>query len=695
MPPIEDDQGDQNVLKILVATDIHLGYCEKDAVRGNDSLVTFEEIMENAKKHEVDFVLLGGDLFHENKPSRKILHGCLAILRRYCMGDKPVQFEFLSDQSVDFKHCQFPVLNYEDPNLNISIPVFSIHGNHDDPTGQGNLCSLDLMHTAGVVNYFGKTTSLEGIQLSPLLLQKGNTKLALYGLGSIRDERLHRLFVHKNVTMLRPREDKDDWFNLFVIHQNRSKHSATNYIPEQFLDDFLDLVIWGHEHECRIDPEWNSIQNFYVSQPGSSIATSLSESETAPKHIGLLHIRGKDFKMSKIPLETVRQFYMQDVVLGDTSLNPADHDVVKKVEAYCQEIVESLLDKAELEHTGNNKQDKKPLIRLRVDYSGGFEPFNLNRFGQKFVDRVANPKDLIQFHKKKTISKKESKEDLEELKGIRVENLDTSRVEDMVKDYFAKADQKLQLQVLTERGMGEAVQEFVDKEEREAIKELVIFQLEKTQKYLKNKHIMEELIDEEVCRFREERKKKKEEDEEVKEALKRAQQKRPETQDDNRFSDNADQDEMDSDGDKSTISESSSYRGRGKRGNEVKPTRGSRGGGRGSRGGKGRGNVSGVESRGSSSLLDTFMYKPSAAGQLSASSFTNVAGKKSKQNLISDEEVDIIVSDTSDEDPFDIPSSSRKQQRGAANTSMRGTISKKRGVVFDSDEEMQTRKRKR
>lgn len=31
--------------------------------------------------------------------------------------------------------CRFPWVNYQDENLNISIPVFSIHGNHDDPTG--------------------------------------------------------------------------------------------------------------------------------------------------------------------------------------------------------------------------------------------------------------------------------------------------------------------------------------------------------------------------------------------------------------------------------------------------------------------------------------------------------------------------------------------------------------------------------
>ena len=26
-------------------------------------------------------------------------------------------------------------VNYENPNMNIGMPVFSIHGNHDDPTG--------------------------------------------------------------------------------------------------------------------------------------------------------------------------------------------------------------------------------------------------------------------------------------------------------------------------------------------------------------------------------------------------------------------------------------------------------------------------------------------------------------------------------------------------------------------------------
>ena len=198
----------------------------------------------------------------------------------------------MSDQAVDFGHTPFPFVNYEDPNLNVSIPVFSIHGNHDDPTGTGQLCALDLLSTAGLVNYFGKYTNLTQMDLSPVLLRKGSTSLALYGIGSIRDERLHRMFVNKSVSMLRPREGQEDWFNLLVLHQNRVKHGATNHIPEEFLDQFLDLVFWGHEHQCLVDPSWNNLQKFYVTQPGSSIATSLSQGEADKKHIGLLLIRG-------------------------------------------------------------------------------------------------------------------------------------------------------------------------------------------------------------------------------------------------------------------------------------------------------------------------------------------------------------------------------------------------------------------
>uniref|UniRef100_A0A8C3JNM6 Double-strand break repair protein n=1 Tax=Calidris pygmaea TaxID=425635 RepID=A0A8C3JNM6_9CHAR len=438
-----NSQDDEDTFKILIATDIHLGYLEKDPVRGNDTFVTFNEILDHAQKNEVDFVLLGGDLFHENKPSRKTVHSCLESLRKYCMGDRPVQFEILSDQAVNFHYSKFPWVNYQDRNLNISIPVFSIHGNHDDPTGADALCALDILSCAGLLNHFGRSTSVEKIDISPILLRKGRTKIALYGLGAIPDERLYRMFVNKQVTMLRPKEDEDSWFNLFVIHQNRSKHGATNYIPEQFLDDFIHLVVWGHEHECKIAPSQNEQQCFYVSQPGSSVVTSLSPGEAVKKHIGLLHVKEKKMKMQKIALETVRTFHMEDIVLADHPdlFNPDNPKVTQAIQAFCMEKVELMLDDAERARLGNPRQPEKPLIRLRVDYTGGFEPFSVHRFSQKYMDRVANPKDIIHFFRHRE-QKEKNENDLNfgKLVSRPASEGMTLRVEDLVKQYFQTAE---------------------------------------------------------------------------------------------------------------------------------------------------------------------------------------------------------------------------------------------------------------
>ncbi|KFO61511.1 Double-strand break repair protein MRE11, partial [Corvus brachyrhynchos] len=683
---------DEDTFKILVATDIHLGYLEKDPVRGNDTFVTFNEILDHARKNEVDFILLGGDLFHDNKPSRKTVHSCLESLRKYCMGDRPVQFEILSDQAVNFHHSKFPWVNYQDENLNISLPVFSIHGNHDDPTGADALCALDVLSCAGLLNHFGRSTSVEKIDISPILLRKGRTKIALYGLGAIPDERLYRMFVNKQVTMLRPKEDEDSWFNLFVIHQNRSKHGATNYIPEQFLDDFIDLVVWGHEHECKIAPFQNEQQRFYVSQPGSSVVTSLSPGEAMKKHIGLLHVKGKKMKMEKIALETVRTFHIEDIVLADHPdlFNPDNPNVTQAIQAFCMEKVELMLDNAERERLGNPRQPEKPIIRLRVNYAGGFEPFSVHRFSQKYMHRVANPKDIIQFFRhREQKEKKDIDLNFGKLVSRPAEGM-TLRVEDLVKQYFQTAEKKVQLSLLTERGMGEAVQEFVDKEEKDAIEELVKFQLEKTQRFLKERRTdaEEEKIDEEVRKFRESRKKNtEEEDKEVREAMIRARAHRSE--DEVLVAASSDEDSMDtemigtgnpSDGLSSTLS-----RGRGRARGRARGARGQNSTARGSFR-RGRGTTS------QESASSSRSYKPVSVPAKNMSIMDAFRSSKTDHSLNSFQSYseDIIDVDSDPEDTSFVPPSSKVNQRLPTTSSLskRGSQSQaSRGVDFESDED--------
>ena len=61
----------------------------------------------------------------------------------------------VSDQSVNFPHRA--QVNYEDPNYNVQLPCFAIHGDHDDPGGEGGLSALDILSSANLLNYFGKT----------------------------------------------------------------------------------------------------------------------------------------------------------------------------------------------------------------------------------------------------------------------------------------------------------------------------------------------------------------------------------------------------------------------------------------------------------------------------------------------------------------------------------------------------------
>jgi hypothetical protein len=91
-----------DILKILVASDMHLGYGERDPIRGEDSFETFAEVFQIALEQQVDMVLLAGDLFHDNRPSRKSLQRCMEVMRDYCLGDRKVDMEVVSDQHRNF-----------------------------------------------------------------------------------------------------------------------------------------------------------------------------------------------------------------------------------------------------------------------------------------------------------------------------------------------------------------------------------------------------------------------------------------------------------------------------------------------------------------------------------------------------------------------------------------------------------------
>ena len=75
-------------------------------------------------------------------------------------------------------------------------------------------------------------------------------------------------------------------------------------------------IIWGHKTDTPnvCEQESGSADtNFHVVQPGSSVATALSEGESRPKHVMVLEILKEAWRTVKHPLNTVRPFFFRSV----------------------------------------------------------------------------------------------------------------------------------------------------------------------------------------------------------------------------------------------------------------------------------------------------------------------------------------------------------------------------------------------
>ncbi len=185
----------------------------------------------------------------------------------------------------------------------------------------------------------------------------------------------------------------------------------------------MDLIVWGHEHECIINPRFNPEMSFHVMQPGSSVATSLVPGEAAPKHVAVLSITGRDFKVQTHRLKTVRPFVMKEIILaqekGMKALAKKDNNR-SEITRYLEGIVNDLIDQAktdwlQMQDDADDDEEREvplPLIRLRVEFSapdgGRFEVENPQRFSNRFVGKVANLNDVVQFYRKKTTATRES-----------------------------------------------------------------------------------------------------------------------------------------------------------------------------------------------------------------------------------------------------------------------------------------------
>lgn len=448
-------------MKILITSDNHLGYKERDAVLSEDSYTTFDEILYTAKERRVDLVVLGGDLFHESKPSKDCLNRTIGLLKKYCIGE--TRSSLRSNGA----------LNVQDENVNVSIPVVAIHGNHDDPTGVNMVSPIDILHSSGLVNYIGKSKQMDKVDVYPLLLEK-EYKIALYGLGHIKDRRLYRIFTEGRITFHKPTDYKS-WYNILLVHQNRIPREK-EHLPTKLIDDFFDLVVYGHEHESLVVKD-----KFIILQPGSTVRTSLCEAESHDKYVYILHINDSP-SLEHVKLKSIRPFLMESVRLGEENIEErikkTIEDMIERIKnnriANEGRINRTLIDVGERtfecgssgqvhvpEVLGKeycSKGELLPLIRLRIDTDRNVV-INRHKISVQFKSDVANPNDML------VLSRRKTKDDRVKFRS----KSDKIEISQILKDIL----RNVEFGALTGTKFSEGLRAFVFKGEKNAFVEMV------------------------------------------------------------------------------------------------------------------------------------------------------------------------------------------------------------------------------
>jgi hypothetical protein len=280
-----------------------------------------------------------------------------------------------------------------------------------------------------------------------------------------------------------------------VVHQNRDYgRGAKNCLHESMIPEWMDLVVWGNEHECQPNLVESLVGTFRIFQPGSSVACSLVEGESmsCPKHMGMVEVMGAKFRLNPIKFTQIRPFIFSDLNLATIpDLDPKDPKIEDKLKVVLAARVRHLIVEARelcsaVQAGGEGQQYhvEKPevvLVRLRVDHTG-YPTINQQRFGTQFLENIANPSSVLLFARKK----REGPAAADVASAVVIaddetieETMNRVKIEDLVKESL-EGNHK-QLSVLVESDMASAIDNFVMKKHLSAITDAVQETLEKTQ----------------------------------------------------------------------------------------------------------------------------------------------------------------------------------------------------------------------
>ncbi|MFO7917136.1 MAG: DNA repair exonuclease [Anaerolineae bacterium] len=327
--------------RFLHAADIHLGYQQYNSKeRYNDFARAFEQMAEDAIDHEVDFVLLAGDLFHKRTVDPRTLLQATRILGR------------LQDEGIH---------------------VFAIEGNHDRSPENEGFSWLDYLTEVNLLNLL--SAHYEGDDLiCPLWsYEKGGCYIDF---GDVRvmgirycGARIPRVIRDLSET-LEDLEGERPPFTVLMLHAGLEgvlpNYAGTlTHAQLETLRPHVDYLALGHIHKPYKRDGW-------IYNPGSLESNNVTESGWQNRGYFIV-----DVYPSRNPAFTVTEIHntRRPFICPSFEVDPYDTP---------EALYAALKDHLQIE-AGEKNTEQRPVVVLRMT---GVLPFDHSDLDIEHVDEL-------------------------------------------------------------------------------------------------------------------------------------------------------------------------------------------------------------------------------------------------------------------------------------------------------------------
>ncbi|MEM3476970.1 MAG: metallophosphoesterase [Candidatus Micrarchaeaceae archaeon] len=343
-------------MKIGIVSDFHIGY-ERFA---DDAYKQAKEALESAAKLS-DALIIPGDIFDKRAPHPEFIAQAINIFR-----------------GLKNREWQAKVTNFEairNGKVYTNVPVVAIPGTHERTT-EGKENPLTLLGLAGL---------LVDASEAYVILEKGDEKIRIFGMGGISEDRVKDVLKELNPS------PAAGYFNIFVFHQSLFELLPFNnsFLRYEELPEGFDLYIDGHIHNKIIGKVHG--KDFLI--PGSTVITQLKEVEQEKKGFFVYDTLTGAIDFHEIES---RPFFLLNVNIEGKSIS----EIEKKANEGIDKIVKAC--------------KEKPIIRLVLE--GTLEKnIKITDLPIREIERNSKDKAILEIDRKDLVDAAE-KNNIEELR---------------------------------------------------------------------------------------------------------------------------------------------------------------------------------------------------------------------------------------------------------------------------------------